>query len=273
MDFQSSRAQQFALDAAAVSVLTAWENSQRQHQHQHQRRHNLNAGNAVLHRPHYGFPVSPLTPSPSPPSSTGLTLSNQWNATGCLPSSSMSEYEMFQLRRAMMPATGAIADREPCLPVNVNDSQFFNFDFTVPTVPHLPFQQHHQHPQHHRQPQPQQQRCSPPLPTPTTPSSSSTLFSSPPVSPSNNNDDDNMGHRRGSPNTKRSSDESSSSSSATSAKKPRAYTSLRDYVPPDVTGLSKREARLVKNRAAAFLSRQRKREEFELMEMYVPLIS
>lgn len=43
----------------------------------------------------------------------------------------------------------------------------------------------------------------------------------------------------------------------------------KDFVPPDVTGLSKREARLVKNRAAAFLSRQRKREEFEAMEMYV----
>lgn len=41
----------------------------------------------------------------------------------------------------------------------------------------------------------------------------------------------------------------------------------KDFVPPDVSGLSKREARLVKNRAAAFLSRQRKREEFEAMEM------
>jgi hypothetical protein len=44
-------------------------------------------------------------------------------------------------------------------------------------------------------------------------------------------------------------------------------------VPPDVSGLSKREARLVKNRAAAFLSRQRKREEFESMEMSVPISS
>ncbi|TRM69118.1 hypothetical protein BD626DRAFT_562913 [Schizophyllum amplum] len=43
----------------------------------------------------------------------------------------------------------------------------------------------------------------------------------------------------------------------------------KDFVPPDVSGLSKREARLVKNRAAAFLSRQRKREEFELMEVRV----
>lgn len=43
--------------------------------------------------------------------------------------------------------------------------------------------------------------------------------------------------------------------------------SSKDFVPPDVSGLSKREARLVKNRAAAFLSRQRKREEFETMEM------
>ncbi|KAJ7018348.1 hypothetical protein C8F04DRAFT_1016399 [Mycena alexandri] len=45
--------------------------------------------------------------------------------------------------------------------------------------------------------------------------------------------------------------------------------SSKDFVPPDVSGLSKREARLVKNRAAAFLSRQRKREEFELMEVRV----
>lgn len=56
-------------------------------------------------------------------------------------------------------------------------------------------------------------------------------------------------------------------------KRPRAPPSgpisTKDFVPPDVSGLSKREARLVKNRAAAFLSRQRKREEFELMEQYV----
>ncbi|KAF8526076.1 hypothetical protein BU17DRAFT_83597 [Hysterangium stoloniferum] len=44
---------------------------------------------------------------------------------------------------------------------------------------------------------------------------------------------------------------------------PRAAISTKDFVPPDVSGLSKREARLVKNRAAAFLSRQRKREEFD----------
>lgn len=52
---------------------------------------------------------------------------------------------------------------------------------------------------------------------------------------------------------------------------PRATVSTKDFVPPDVTGLSKREARLVKNRAAAFLSRQRKREEFECMELSVCL--
>lgn len=57
-------------------------------------------------------------------------------------------------------------------------------------------------------------------------------------------------------------------------KKPRASServNSKDFIPPDVSGLSKREARLVKNRAAAFLSRQRKREEFELMEVYVIL--
>jgi hypothetical protein len=54
-----------------------------------------------------------------------------------------------------------------------------------------------------------------------------------------------------------------------SVKKPRERVTTKDFVPPDVSGLSKREARLVKNRAAAFLSRQRKREEFEFMEVYV----
>ncbi|EIM80589.1 uncharacterized protein STEHIDRAFT_150328 [Stereum hirsutum FP-91666 SS1] len=56
------------------------------------------------------------------------------------------------------------------------------------------------------------------------------------------------------------------------SKKPRASgerITTKDFVPPDVSGLSKREARLVKNRAAAFLSRQRKREEFETMEVRV----
>lgn len=58
-------------------------------------------------------------------------------------------------------------------------------------------------------------------------------------------------------------------SCGSSTKKARSgeRVSTKDFVPPDVTGLSKREARLVKNRAAAFLSRQRKREEFESMEM------
>lgn len=56
---------------------------------------------------------------------------------------------------------------------------------------------------------------------------------------------------------------------ATGARKPRERISTKDFIPPDVSGLSKREARLVKNRAAAFLSRQRKREEFECMEVRV----
>ncbi|KIM40314.1 hypothetical protein M413DRAFT_73437 [Hebeloma cylindrosporum] len=63
-----------------------------------------------------------------------------------------------------------------------------------------------------------------------------------------------------------------SASPAPSATKKRAIgerISSKDFVPPDVSGLSKREARLVKNRAAAFLSRQRKREEFECMEVRV----
>ncbi|KAF4620826.1 hypothetical protein D9613_000870 [Agrocybe pediades] len=63
-----------------------------------------------------------------------------------------------------------------------------------------------------------------------------------------------------------------SASPAPSAPKKRAVgerISSKDFIPPDVSGLSKREARLVKNRAAAFLSRQRKREEFECMEVRV----
>lgn len=47
---------------------------------------------------------------------------------------------------------------------------------------------------------------------------------------------------------------------------PSGPISTKDFIPPDVSGLNKREARLVKNRAAAFLSRQRKREEFEGLE-------
>ncbi|KAI0090676.1 hypothetical protein BDY19DRAFT_904951 [Irpex rosettiformis] len=61
-----------------------------------------------------------------------------------------------------------------------------------------------------------------------------------------------------------------STSTTSASKKVRGNAvSTKDYVPPDVSGLSKREARLVKNRAAAFLSRQRKREEFENMEQRV----
>lgn len=67
---------------------------------------------------------------------------------------------------------------------------------------------------------------------------------------------------------------SGSDSGSTPAPKRRGATriSVADFVPPDVTGLSKREARLVKNRAAAFLSRQRKREEFETMEVRLQAI-
>lgn len=59
----------------------------------------------------------------------------------------------------------------------------------------------------------------------------------------------------------------STSGTSVSKKARGSAVSTKDYVPPDVSGLSKREARLVKNRAAAFLSRQRKREEFETMEL------
>lgn len=76
------------------------------------------------------------------------------------------------------------------------------------------------------------------------------------------------------PNQQTSNDSSGSPSAASSpvvSTKPLpvvdtsvSHSSL--FVPPDVTGLSKKDARLVKNRAAAFLSRQRKREEFGELE-------
>lgn len=62
---------------------------------------------------------------------------------------------------------------------------------------------------------------------------------------------------------------SSDAASTAPKKRGNGRITVAEFVPPDVTGLSKREARLVKNRAAAFLSRQRKREEFENMETYV----
>ena len=74
------------------------------------------------------------------------------------------------------------------------------------------------------------------------------------------------------PGTASSAGSKRSASPAAAVPKKRAVgerVSSKDFIPPDVSGLSKREARLVKNRAAAFLSRQRKREEFENMEMYV----
>ena len=89
------------------------------------------------------------------------------------------------------------------------------------------------------------------------------------------------GHSSGTPsnlsaNGKKSTGKAGASSDAGSAgvssapkKRGNGRITVAEFVPPDVTGLSKREARLVKNRAAAFLSRQRKREEFESMEAYV----
>jgi hypothetical protein len=66
-----------------------------------------------------------------------------------------------------------------------------------------------------------------------------------------------------------SSDAGSAGASSAPKKRGNGRITVAEFVPPDVSGLSKREARLVKNRAAAFLSRQRKREEFESMEAYV----
>ncbi|KAH7105491.1 hypothetical protein BKA62DRAFT_689869 [Auriculariales sp. MPI-PUGE-AT-0066] len=64
-------------------------------------------------------------------------------------------------------------------------------------------------------------------------------------------------------------DDANKSASKKPRAPPRERILVKDFVPPDVSGLNKREARLIKNRAAAFLSRQRKREEFETMEVRV----
>lgn len=107
------------------------------------------------------------------------------------------------------------------------------------------------------------------LSSPLSPSMSSQaamhMFSTPTPSPTSPTDLDASESRHSS--SAPSSAKRTSTAPTSSTKKPRACMSTKDFVPPDVTGLSKREARLVKNRAAAFLSRQRKREEFELMEM------
>lgn len=50
-------------------------------------------------------------------------------------------------------------------------------------------------------------------------------------------------------------------------KKRKQLPTTAEFQHPDVSGLSKKEARLVKNRAAAFLSRQRKREQFDELEI------
>lgn len=97
------------------------------------------------------------------------------------------------------------------------------------------------------------------IPPQTPPTRSSSISADLISSSANTTDDPSSGSKR-------------SASPAPSATKKRAVgerISSKDFIPPDVSGLSKREARLVKNRAAAFLSRQRKREEFECMEVCV----
>ena len=89
-------------------------------------------------------------------------------------------------------------------------------------------------------------------------------YASPPVSLSSRSH-----HHHSSSQSTGAGSENANNGSNKTVKRQRACVSTKDFVPPDVTGLSKREARLVKNRAAAFLSRQRKREEFEYMELYV----
>lgn len=52
-------------------------------------------------------------------------------------------------------------------------------------------------------------------------------------------------------------------------KKRKSLPTVAEFQPPSTDGLTKKEARLVKNRAAAFLSRQRKREMYDELEIEV----
>ncbi|KAH8103172.1 hypothetical protein DFH11DRAFT_1773853 [Phellopilus nigrolimitatus] len=266
MEFDAARAQRmqrmprYSFDVPSASVLTAWENSQ--HQPPFHR-----TPTAQPETPCHGdfsyrptnnfsqFPISPISPTFSSPPSSSFTFSSP----SPLSSSALSEFEIrTAMQHSRYPSRHTDVTVAAALPTN----HLFDFDFSFPPTLYSP--------------------PSLPTPTPTSPTTSTSAPASPAL-PIQNMDtisastafstgsassSSDSGLRSGS-GSKRPSSITACSASPTSAKRARACMSTKDFVPPDVSGLSKREARLVKNRAAAFLSRQRKREEFELMEIRV----
>ncbi|THH10111.1 hypothetical protein EW145_g1557 [Phellinidium pouzarii] len=243
---------QYTLDTASASVLSAWQSPQHQPSF-----HRAPTSPELLtgfgYRPTKHFPQFPMSPiSPISPSSSSVAYSPM--SPSPLLSSSLSEFEM--LRRGIdinFPSAAAAETRgrrTPCLPSSLNFD--FDFDFSLPLSLN------------------QTTRSSLPTPPPTSPETSNSSS----VSPSSPTPVVFPGSASSSISVSSAKHSSSSSDCSTPpvttpTKRQRACISTKDFVPPDVTGLSKREARLVKNRAAAFLSRQRKREEFELMEIRV----
>lgn len=270
-----------------VNVLAAWESATQQrarylngghgplsvhgHGHNHGHGHPLPPINLQQHQQ---FPLTPISPSSSTSSSFGLPPSS---AADCFASLESSQWERSPPSSSSSSSSPSSTLVTGCAPPAVAE---FSFSFPPPP-PHpqlvppnlhldldddnLLFNNFHLF---DHQPQ---------LPTPISPSPSPSnqLYNSslhhdgPRAHPNNMNFSTSAAAATKS---KRASPEDSddmTESPTTTTKKPRACMSMKDFVPPDVTGLSKREARLVKNRAAAFLSRQRKREEFELMEVYV----
>ncbi|KAI5120326.1 hypothetical protein M0805_000386 [Coniferiporia weirii] len=258
------------MSTESAAVLSAWESSS------HQPQFHQFPGSAYVYRPAAGFTQFPISPvSPTSSTSSSLLSSSPSSMVFSPPSpSSLSELEMLRreiifensLRHGSEVAAAADARGRPppsCLPTN----HHFDFNFSLP----------HPHPGLSLNPS-----SSSSLPTPLpSPSSLPAAILSPafPASATSANMHTvstslaSPGSSESSSSSaslpKRSSSHSECSPSPTASKRPRACMSSKDFIPPDVTGLSKREARLVKNRAAAFLSRQRKREEFELMEIRV----
>lgn len=279
----------YGLESSALSIEAAWEHSQ----HPHQLRHTLNYSSYQNQRlqvdspssnQHFQFgysaafpqytipPISPVSPSTSSLSSHSSSSSSASSAepttAGALAGADADADYMHRAFGGFN--TNSIDVDTACLPTH----QLFDFDFASRLA-------------HGGPPSPTASSsssassatdangCAPPPPvTPSSPMASvpsSTIFAAADaydIDSYPDDDDDDASHA---PAPRPASAKRTAGAPAAATKKARASNSIstKDFVPPDVTGLSKREARLVKNRAAAFLSRQRKREEFELMEMYV----
>ncbi|THH10110.1 hypothetical protein EW145_g1558 [Phellinidium pouzarii] len=261
MDFEPAQARRMlhpglTFDTESASALFAWENIQ--HQSPFHRAEQVavpsmptETQSVFGYRPATGFSQEPMV---------GTAMSTRTSVKAFLPSLplsptplSLSEMKMLEYSTGTRIGHGSeVADsrgrRMHCLPTNHR----FDFNFSLP---HLDLSQH----PHPSLPTPL------PSPTNTATASNNSMLNILPQSLVSSAASEASSSASS---TKRSSSHSDCSASMTTVatKRQRACMNSKDFVPPDVTGLSKREARLVKNRAAAFLSRQRKREEFELME-------